>query len=86
MKQVSIVIPTYNRVELLPHTVKWLANQMGGIDYEVIFVINGANDGTREYLERVAREQPAIFGFFISTRRGVRRLPATMEFAERPGR
>ncbi len=64
MKQVSIVIPTYNRVELLPHTVKWLANQMGGIDYEVIFVINGANDGTREYLERVAREQPAIFRVF----------------------
>lgn len=64
MKQVSIVIPTYNRVELLPRTIEWLANQTGGVTYEVIFVINGCHDGTREYLQSIVERFPDIFRFF----------------------
>jgi glycosyltransferase involved in cell wall biosynthesis len=65
MKQVSIVIPTYNRVELLPRVTEGLRHQTGDIDYEVIFVIDGANDGTKEYLDSVAIQYPGLFRVFF---------------------
>jgi GT2 family glycosyltransferase len=64
MKQVSVVIPTYNRVELLPKTVEALGSQSGAVDYEVIFVINGATDGTKMFLEQSQARRPDVFRVF----------------------
>src|SRR5579883_3100104 len=67
MKQVSVVIPTYNRVELLPRAIECLMHQDGNIDYEVIYVVDGATDGTKEYLEEIAsRNSDLLKVFYIS--------------------
>ena len=49
---ISIVVPTYNRVECLGRALKSLACQQthGLFEYEVVVIDNGSNDGTREFL------------------------------------
>ncbi len=56
MKRISVVVPTYNRAELLRECLKALTNQ----DYsgcEIIVVDDGSTDGTREM---VAAEFPRV--------------------------
>jgi len=49
---ISVIIPTYNRKNLLRHTIFALINQ--GIDsYEVIICDDGSNDGTKETVEKL---------------------------------
>jgi len=59
--QVSVVIPTFNREKLLSQTLDALAQQAGGIDYEVIFVNNGSSDNSFALLQERARTQPNRF-------------------------
>jgi len=47
---VSIVLPTYNHVELLPVSVESILGQTVS-DFELIIVDDGSTDGTREYLD-----------------------------------
>jgi len=61
VKQVSVVIPTFNREKLLPHTLEALANQRGGVDYEVIFVNNGSSDNSHALLEQAVGAHPGLF-------------------------
>jgi glycosyltransferase involved in cell wall biosynthesis len=57
----SLVIATFNRVELLPRTLDALTSQDVGQDrYEVIFVDDGSTDGTRRLIEEAARSSPRI--------------------------
>lgn len=49
---VSIVVPTYNRIEQLQRSVTSLCAQDTNIPYEVIVVLDGCTDGTLEWLER----------------------------------
>lgn len=49
----SVVIPTFNRVGLLPRTLASLRAQTC-TDYETIIVDDGSTDGTHEYLARQA--------------------------------
>lgn len=49
----SVVIPTFNRAELLERTVKALLGQMGA-DLEVIVVDDGSTDSTPARLQRIA--------------------------------
>jgi glycosyltransferase involved in cell wall biosynthesis len=51
----SIVIPTYNRVHLLAHTLDSVWRQRF-TNYEVIVVDDGSNDGTQEYLQRLGHK------------------------------
>ena len=49
---VSIIVPTYNRLDLLRQTVASLLAQERphGVDYELLVVENGGEDGTFEWL------------------------------------
>jgi glycosyltransferase involved in cell wall biosynthesis len=50
--RVTVVIPTYNRAELLAQTLATVFAQQPQ-PYEVIVVDDGSTDGTREYLESI---------------------------------
>jgi glycosyltransferase involved in cell wall biosynthesis len=56
---VSVVIPTYNREELLRKSVPEYVNQQAeGFTYEVIFVINGSTDGSEAFLKEATAQWP----------------------------
>ena len=50
---VSIIVPTYNRLDLLRQTVASLLvlQRPPGVDYELLVVENGCQDGTLEWLQ-----------------------------------
>ena len=50
MSRVSIIIPTYNRKDLLRETIASVFNQIFS-DWELIVVDNGSTDGTKEMLQ-----------------------------------
>ena len=54
---VSIIVPTYNRLDLLRQTVASLLalERPTGVDYELLVVENGCQDGTFEWLQTQAR-------------------------------
>src|SRR5437867_2977202 len=47
----SVIIPTFNRIQLLSRTLESVCRQQFS-DYEVIVVDDGSTDGTREFLEQ----------------------------------
>ena len=56
MAEISVIIATYNRMELLPRTLAALAGQQAeGVDYEILFVDDGSNDRSRKMIEAEAR-------------------------------
>jgi glycosyltransferase involved in cell wall biosynthesis len=59
---VSIVIPTYNRAELLRDTLPALAEQScDGFSLEVVFVSDGSTDGSASLIDEAARRWPGRF-------------------------
>ena len=61
MPKISVVIPTYNRLEELQHTIPaLLAQDLPRDDFELIVADSQSNDGTAEYLAHVAREAPSV--------------------------
>ena len=55
--EVSVVVATYNRCEILPGTLDSLINQNSEIAYEVIVVDNNSTDDTRRVIDKL-REKP----------------------------
>lgn len=55
--EVSVVVATYNRCEILPGTLESLINQEGTTAYEVIVVDNNSTDDTRNVIAKL-REKP----------------------------
>jgi len=55
--EVSVVVATYNRCEILPGTLESLINQEGETAYEVIVVDNNSTDDTRRVIDAL-REKP----------------------------
>src|SRR4051794_6011009 len=55
--EVSVVVATYNRCEILPGTLESLINQEGGTAYELIVVDNNSTDDTRNVIAKLS-EQP----------------------------
>jgi Glycosyl transferase family 2 len=51
----SIIIPTFNRIELLPRTVESVLAQWF-TDYEIIVVDDGSTDGTLDYLRSLENQ------------------------------
>lgn len=47
MPRISVVIPTYNRIELLPRAIE--SAQSAGTEVEVVVVDDASTDGTEEY-------------------------------------
>jgi GT2 family glycosyltransferase len=52
MKRASIIIPTFNRLDLLQSCVESIRTYTGGIPYEIIVVDNGSSDGTVQWCHR----------------------------------
>src|SRR5437660_10167324 len=71
----SVVIPTYNRVDLLAQTLDSVWCQ-DFTDFEVVVVDDGSNDGTREYLrglgDRIRVVQQANGGPGAARNAGIR--------------
>jgi GT2 family glycosyltransferase len=59
--QISVVVPTYNRLDRLRYVIPSLVAQDLRPDaFEVIVADSNSNDGTAEYLAEVARTSPNI--------------------------
>ncbi len=56
---VSVVMPTYNRIGLLPRAIDSILNQTYD-NFEFIIVDDGSNDGTKELLKTYAQSDPRI--------------------------
>jgi glycosyltransferase involved in cell wall biosynthesis len=52
--EISVVVATYNRGEILPGTLESLINQEGDTPYEVIVVDNNSTDNTRNVIEKLS--------------------------------
>lgn len=67
---ISVVVPTYNRRELVQRTLQTLfAQTLPAGDFEVIAVVDGSTDGTAEALQAVAA--PCAFRVIEQENRGL---------------
>jgi glycosyltransferase involved in cell wall biosynthesis len=56
---ISIIIPTYNRAQILPRLIDALAAQTyPAAQFEIVIVDDGSNDGTQEVLRRLSASLP----------------------------
>ncbi len=64
MKDISIIVPSYNEAESLPHLAEWVDRVMRehGFTYEVIVVDDGSNDSTWQVAEQLHQTNPAWRG------------------------
>jgi glycosyltransferase involved in cell wall biosynthesis len=54
MIKISVIVPTYNRLERLQRVLAGLAQQTYPLDqFEVVVVSDGASDGTNDYLQKL---------------------------------
>ena len=61
MTRISVVVPTYNRLDKLRHVVPALvAQDLAPGSFEVVVADSNSNDGTAEFLAEVAREHPFV--------------------------
>lgn len=59
--RISVVVPTYNRLDTLRHVIPSLtAQDLGPGAFEVIVADSNSTDGTAEFLAEVAREHPFV--------------------------
>jgi glycosyltransferase involved in cell wall biosynthesis len=56
----TVIIPTFNRVELLGRAVDSLLRQRDVADLDLLVVDDGSTDDTPRWLEHMSRTQPAI--------------------------
>jgi glycosyltransferase involved in cell wall biosynthesis len=49
--EMSVVIPTYNRLPILQKCIKSLESQIYNFNYEIVIVDDGSDDGTIEWIE-----------------------------------
>lgn len=69
---VSIIIPTLNRCELLCDAIESARDQMFLSErYEIIVVDNGSTDDTREVVERLSQERSKPIRYVYQPRRGL---------------
>jgi len=68
---VSVVIPTYNRKDMLKECLESLFNQTYPKDkYEIIVVNDGSTDGTEEVLKEYAKKAPCAFKWLTQQNKG----------------
>lgn len=54
----SVVIPTHNRIDVLPETLLALERQQGAPEFETVIVNDGSTDGTRDFLDTHRSARP----------------------------
>ena len=61
---ISIVIPVYNEVESLPELYEWILKVMraNGYTYEILFIDDGSNDNSWQWIEKTASEDKDVKG------------------------
>ncbi len=61
MTELSVVIPTYNRIDTLRSVIPSLLRQtLENSAYEILVCDSNSNDGTREYLAEVSAQHPNV--------------------------
>jgi GT2 family glycosyltransferase len=61
LPRISVVVPTYNRLDTLRHVIpSLLAQDLRRGEYEVVVADSNSIDGTADYLAGVAREAPFV--------------------------
>ena len=66
--RISVVIPTYNRAELLEGSLRSLARQtLRRDDYEVVVVIDGSSDDTHALCARLSRDVPMVYWRIVNS-------------------
>ena len=60
---ISVIIPTFNRLNYLERAIKSVLNQTISVD-EIIVVDDGSNDGTSEFIRSKYSNLKYIFQFF----------------------
>jgi glycosyltransferase involved in cell wall biosynthesis len=61
MFEISVVIPTYNRLDRLRYVIPaLLRSDLRADQYELVVADSNSNDGTAEYLAEIAREHPNV--------------------------
>ena len=63
MTTVSVVMATYNRRQLLPRVLAPLLDDPA--TFELVIVVDGCEDGSIEYLEALAAEDPRVRPIFV---------------------
>lgn len=76
MKRIAAVVVTYNRIKLLQECIAALCAQDVS-NYDIVIVDNASNDGTREWIEELTKEQrnqpechPQIFDLLLTENLG----------------
>lgn len=69
--QVSIVICTYNRAELLRQALVSLQDLRADVDFEIVVVDNQSTDDTQEVIAAVSERSGVAIRSFIESNRGI---------------
>lgn len=85
MLDMSIVIATFNRRELLPRTLPALAQQTGNAAYEVIFVDDGSTDDSGKLISEAVRRWPGTFRYIREAHTGSPAHPRNVGIREARG-
>lgn len=70
MAKISIIIPIFNKAELVSSAIQSILNQSYN-DVEILIVDDGSNDDTALIVEQYAQQHPQKIKFFKKTRKGV---------------
>ena len=79
MKKISILVPTYNELEnvkpLSQAICEIFQSQLAHYDYEIVFIDNYSNDGTRAVIKDLCKNNPKIKAIFNAKNFGHIRSP-----------
>lgn len=70
--QLDIIIPTYNRADMLPHTLESLLTSKvpAGLDVMITVVDNNSTDSTRQVVDEWSSRHPGRVFYHLETRQG----------------
>lgn len=66
MREISVVIPSYNEEKNIAETAAVLSEVLAGEDYELVFVDDGSEDGTYAAITALAQQDARVVGVRFS--------------------
>jgi polyisoprenyl-phosphate glycosyltransferase len=64
--QLDLIVPCFNEVEALPGFYKQINEQLGGINWRLIFVNDGSRDDTEKIINDLVKMDPRVMGIHFS--------------------